>query len=113
MSDLMKQSEVELHKDRDLAKLTNQEELILDVTELILEKLEQKGLNKAQLAHKLGTNKSHITQLLRGSRNMTLRTVSDIFFELEHKVNIEVIPINECDVRLTGITGNYQLEMAA
>jgi transcriptional regulator with XRE-family HTH domain len=95
MTDFMKQIEKELRKDRDLARLTNQEELILDVTELILERLEQKDLNKAQLANMLGTNKSHISQLLRGSRNMTLRTVSDIFFELDHKVSIEAIPMGK------------------
>jgi antitoxin component HigA of HigAB toxin-antitoxin module len=84
--DLMKQIEKELQEDRELAKLTNQEELILDVTELILEKMEDANLNKSQLAERLGTNKSHITQLLRGSRNMTLRTISDIFFELDQRI---------------------------
>jgi len=88
MSDLMKQIEKELKDDRELAKLTSQEELILDVTELILKEMEQKGISKSQLANMLDTNKSHITQLLRGSRNMTLRTVSDIFFELDRRESV-------------------------
>ena len=96
MPDLMKQIEKELQEDQELAKLTNQEELILDVTELILEIMESKNLNKSQLAEKLRTNKSHITQLLRGSRNMTLRTISDIFFELDYKIVIDAILIEEC-----------------
>jgi transcriptional regulator with XRE-family HTH domain len=94
--DLMKQIEKELQEDRELAKFTSQEELILDVTELILEKMEKKNLNKSQLAEKLRTNKSHITQLLRGSRNMTLRTISDIFFELDYKIIIDAISTEEC-----------------
>jgi transcriptional regulator with XRE-family HTH domain len=93
----MRQIENELKDDRELARLTRQEELILDITELILEKMEQKGLNKSQLAEMLGTNKSHITQLLRGSRNMTLRTVSDIFFELDYKLAVNAISDKEFD----------------
>lgn len=93
----MRQIENELKDDRDLARLTRQEELILDVTELILEKMEQKGLNKSKLAEMLGTNKSHITQLLRGSRNMTLRTVSDIFFGLDYKLTVNAISDKEFD----------------
>jgi transcriptional regulator with XRE-family HTH domain len=97
----MKQIEKELKEDRELARLTRQEELILNVTELVLEKMEQRDLNKAQLAKLLGTNKSYITQLLRGSRNMTLRTISDIFFELDHKVSIDAIPLEGCDFEFT------------
>jgi transcriptional regulator with XRE-family HTH domain len=96
MTDLMKQIEKELEDDRELARLTRQEELILAVTELILGEMEQKAVSKSQLANMLGTNKSHITQLLRGSRNMTLRTVSDIFFGLECKLNIDAVPSEEC-----------------
>lgn len=95
MLDFMKQMEKELREDQDLARLTNQEEFILDVTELILEKIESKDLNKSQLAERLNTNKSHVTQLLRGSRNMTLRTVADIFFVLDQKVMIDAIPTEE------------------
>lgn len=96
MADLMKQIEKELKENRELARLTRQEELILDVTELILEKMEHRDVNKSQLAEMLDTNKSHITHLLRGSRNMTLRTVSDIFFGLDYKVIIDAIPGAEC-----------------
>jgi ribosome-binding protein aMBF1 (putative translation factor) len=96
VADFMKQIERELGEDRELAKLTGQEELILNVTELVLEKMEQKGVSKSQLADMLDTNKSHITQLLRGSRNMTLRTVSDIFFELDCKLIIDAVPSDEC-----------------
>lgn len=95
MSEFMKQIEKELKEDPRLAQLSRQEELILDVTELILEKMEQKGISKSKLAEMLNTNKSHITQLLRGSRNMTLRTVSDIFFKLDSIVVVDAITESE------------------
>ncbi|MCX5644599.1 MAG: helix-turn-helix transcriptional regulator [Phycisphaerae bacterium] len=97
MTDFMKQIDREVKDDRELARLVGQEELILDVTELILEKMEEKGLSKSQLANMLGTNKSHVTQLLRGSRNMTLRTISDIFFGLDCKVVFDVVVEDKWD----------------
>jgi ribosome-binding protein aMBF1 (putative translation factor) len=96
VTNLTEQIEGELKGDRELAKLTNQEELILDVAELILQKMEYKGISKSHLAKLLDTNKSHVTQLLRGSRNMTLRTVSDMFFELGCKIIVDAIPNDEC-----------------
>jgi transcriptional regulator with XRE-family HTH domain len=95
VTNFMKQLENEMKEDRELARLTRQEELILDVTELVLEKMENKGISKSKLAEMLGTNKSHITQLLRGSRNMTLRTVSDIFFELDCKLAVDAFTEEE------------------
>jgi antitoxin component HigA of HigAB toxin-antitoxin module len=92
MSDFIRQIESELNEDRELKKLTRQEELILDTTELILARMEQRDINKSQLAKMLDMSKSHITHLLRGSRNMTLRTVSDIFFELGYQATIDAIP---------------------
>ena len=57
--------------------------LILDVTEAICEALEKRQMSKAALAGRLGTSKAHVTQLLNGSRNMTLRTFAGIAFALD------------------------------
>jgi antitoxin component HigA of HigAB toxin-antitoxin module len=91
MNEFMRQIDIEVKEDHELAQLVKQEKLILRVTELILKKMEEQGLNKSQLAKMLGTNKSHVTQMLRGSRNMTLRTVSDIFFSLDCEVTIRAV----------------------
>lgn len=66
-----------------------QEELILEATESIWEQLNSQGVTKTELAEKLGTSQSHVTQLLSGSRNMTLRTLADIAFALGRKVRIK------------------------
>lgn len=73
-------------------KLFSREALILDVTEAIWEVMERRGLKKAQLAEALGKSKAYITQLLDGSRNMTLGTLSDVAFALGLRVKI-----NLCD----------------
>ena len=63
-------------------RLYNQERTILDLTELICQVLEETGVTRAQLAERLGKSKAHITQLLDGRANMTVRTIADIFTAL-------------------------------
>ena len=65
-------------EDRALAR----EELIYNVTEDLLVLLEKLGVNKVELARHLGKSRAYITQLLSGSRNMTLGTLADICFTL-------------------------------
>lgn len=69
-------------------RLFAQEGLILDITEEIWAAMEWRGINKQQLADRLGTGKSHVSQLLNGARNMTLRTLSDIAGALEQQIEI-------------------------
>ena len=52
------------------------------VTEDILVAMEDLGVTKAELAKRLGKSKPRITQLLSGSSNMTIGTLSDITVEL-------------------------------
>jgi len=60
----------------------NQEAAILDTAELICELMTQVGITRSELATKMGVTKGRISQMLDGTRNMTLRTVSDIFTHL-------------------------------
>jgi len=69
-------------------RLYAQEGLILSVTEEIWTAMNRRGLNKQQLAEHLGTGKSHVSQLLNGARNMTLRTLSDIAEALGQHIEI-------------------------
>ena len=69
-------------------KLYAREELIYNVTEDMLVIMEELGISKNELARKLGKSKSYVTQLLNGSRNMTLGTLSDVCMELNTKPKI-------------------------
>lgn len=71
-------------------KLYAREKLIVNVTEDLLILLEDMGISKAELARRLGKSKSFATQILAGSRNMTLGSLSDICFVLgvTPKINI-------------------------
>lgn len=74
-----------LDKSEQNPRLLAQEALILEVSEAIWDALEKLKMSKADLARALGSSKANVTQLLDGSRNMTLRTLSDIAFTLHLK----------------------------
>lgn len=67
-----------------------EERLILWVTESICQRMEEQGLNKADLAEALGTSRANITQLLSGARNMTLRTLADLSFACGMRAEIDL-----------------------
>jgi len=75
-----------LTSDPQRRKKIEEEEFILKLTEKLCELMEERGITRAQLAKQLGTSRAFISQLLNGSRNMTLRT----FFRLSSSLGNEV-----------------------
>lgn len=72
-----------LQSDSELKNLHYQEQLILEVTEIIAKLMHRHKVTKSALAGKLGRSRSYVTQLLGGTCNMTLRTISDVFVALD------------------------------
>ena len=62
------------------------EKLIIDVALMIEDLMKEKDINKTQLAKKLGVSQSSISQFLDGRRNMTLRTISELLFNLGERL---------------------------
>ena len=79
-----------LDESPERSRVFLEEGLILDATEAICEALEENGISRANLADRLGTSNAYVTQLLNGSRNMTLRTFAGIAFALEMVPRIEL-----------------------
>lgn len=79
-----------LGRESDLQKQICQEKLILDVTESIFEVLEKQGKSRADLAASMGRSAAYVSQLLNGSRNMTLRTLADISYALDIEPRFEI-----------------------
>jgi transcriptional regulator with XRE-family HTH domain len=75
--------------DPDGLRLFQQERLILDVTTRLCTLMDVQGVSRTELARRLGVSKAHVTRLLEGSRNMTLRTVSDLFTALGQTVELK------------------------
>lgn len=82
------------------------EELVFNVTEDLLVMLEDLNVSKAELAKRLGKSKSYVTQMLSGSRNMTLGSLSDICFALGFKpeIKIPVKPVEQAEKNWTPVS---------
>jgi len=75
-------------EDPEFRRLMAQENFIMDVTEGLCEILEQKKVKRIKLAELLGKTKGFISQLLNGSRNMTLRSLADISYCLGYRAKV-------------------------
>ena len=82
-------------QDKEMARLFAQEDLIEEAGELIAGAMGREDISKAELARRMGTSKAHITQLLSGSRNMTLRTFADVMYAMDERVLVTSTPIAE------------------
>ena len=83
----------ELENDMEVQKLYEEEGLVLEVTEVICELMQKQNMKRVELAKKLGVDKSYITNLLDGSSNMTLKTISDVLFCLDSRAKILIEPL--------------------
>lgn len=72
------------------ARLVAEERLITQATEAIWEEMEKAGISKTELAARMGKTKGFVSQILNGSRNMTLRTLADIGFALGRQPDIRL-----------------------
>lgn len=82
------------------------ERLILAATEMILELMEDEDLTRMELAKKVGKSKGHISQLLNGKRNMTLKTLAEIAFALNTRVNVAAQGLRESQEEPKGQSSN-------
>jgi len=83
----------EFISDPERWRIYEREELAFEASELISKLMEAEGVNKTELADRLGTSKSHITNLLSGARNMTVHTLADLAFVLGHKIELRDAPL--------------------
>ncbi|MBX9792529.1 MAG: helix-turn-helix domain-containing protein [Pirellulales bacterium] len=74
-------------------KLWQQERCIFETTERLCELMELHKVSRSELAKRLGTTKGYVTQLLDGSANMTLRTLSDVYLALGYEFHPADSPI--------------------
>lgn len=74
------------------AELVAEERLIVAVSEMVAAEMQRKGVTRAALAESLGCSKAHVTKLLGGSRNMTLRTLAAIAHALDAEPRFQLAP---------------------
>ena len=76
-------------------RLYEEERLILWATEAVAEAMANQGLTRAELAEALGTSRPNVTQLLSGSRNMTLRTLAALAHACGARAAVQLEPFSD------------------
>jgi transcriptional regulator with XRE-family HTH domain len=76
----------EAEKDPDYWYAVPAAEFSADIARLMAEK----GVNRAELARRLGTTRPHVTQLLRGDAKLQLLTMVKVALALDAAVHVHV-----------------------
>lgn len=72
---------------------------MLAVTEAVEAAIKKSGVSKAELATRIGRTKGFVSNVLNGSRNMTLKTVADLFWAIGLEVQgVDVAALGESTV---------------
>lgn len=95
MSNFIQRFDARMEKDENLKKLYLEERLILRVTNVISGCMEEQKIKKVDLAKRVGRSKGYITQILDGTANLTLKTISNVLFELGSTLTVKAEPIKE------------------
>ena len=74
-----------------------EERLILWTTEAIWKAMDDQGLTRAELAERLGTSRANITQLLSGTRNMTLRSLAALSHACRLRADVHLKELSESE----------------
>lgn len=61
---------------------------LMDLCELVYDRMEELGMSKSDFARKLGMPPSRITKILSGESNMTLKTISQLDAALDLDLNL-------------------------
>lgn len=81
-----------LMEDPEYRRLYAIEGLVTDAAELVARLMHEQGLNKAQLARRLGKSRAWVTHLLSGKANMTMRTFAEVVHLLGTQVCLSTQP---------------------
>ena len=83
------------------------EEKIIEFTERIVQEMEHRQINRAQLAESLGKSKPFVTKLLKGDANMTVKTMVTIAQALGCNLHIGLCP-KGFTVRTFSVRNNFK-----
>jgi transcriptional regulator with XRE-family HTH domain len=72
--------------NRELARLPR------DVTTAITRCMKQRGMNRTELAHKMGVSPGRVSQILSGDGNITLGTLAAVCVALDARLETKLVP---------------------
>lgn len=71
-----------LLKDLDQRRLLAQDRFIVEIVARLCEYMERNNISRAELARKVGKDRSFVSQVLSGERNFQVRTLADMIYAL-------------------------------
>lgn len=86
-----------LIKSPEFRRLYAIEGLVTEAGELIARLMQKQRVTKAELARRLGKSRAYITQMLSGSKNLTLRTLAEVVYALGAEVKLEATPLQAAE----------------
>ncbi len=85
------------------------ERLLLEVNELLVERMQTLGLRKTDLANRLGVSRAFVTKLLEGNENITLKTLVKVTNALQSRLSVDILPRHIAELRDAGPQATRQL----
>jgi transcriptional regulator with XRE-family HTH domain len=82
-------------KDPEIRRSFEEELLYGEVSDNFAALLESIGLNKKELARRLGVSQGRVSQILSGEENLTLRTVASLAWALGLRANVQLEPLRD------------------
>jgi transcriptional regulator with XRE-family HTH domain len=82
----------QLMESPEFRKLYAIEGLVTEAGEFIARLMREQRVTKAELARRLGKSRAYITQMLSGSRNLTVRTLAEAACALGVEVKLAAVP---------------------
>jgi transcriptional regulator with XRE-family HTH domain len=78
-------------ENENFERIMAQEDFIMEVTESFCKVLNEENISRSRLAKLMGKTKGFISQVLKGGRNLTLRSLVDLSFALGYTVSISLV----------------------
>ena len=75
-------------------QLFSQRGLLADVTERMRQVMDKRNISQADLARVIGCSTGHVSMVLNGTRNMTLRTLEEFARALGCEVRIKLVRVS-------------------
>lgn len=72
----------------EVQQTLERERAYMEAYMLIIKLMDEQCVSKAELARRLGRSRAYVTKLLNGSTNMTIRTIADVLFHLDRRLEI-------------------------
>ena len=99
-------------ENEEYRKIFAQEALLNTVQQMLAEWMGEKGVSKAELARRLGTSRSAVTQML-GGQNLTIRTLAGAIHALDGVARFEIDDIDQKKrEEPSGVAAAYSVEIA-